>query len=93
MMQQQVVAPCLMCDTPVHFDRSNWDALGEEAIALCAKCAPMVDTGRIPWPMVRMVFLMRCQISHLLGEKDVMKRHVKQLFDAQKELEQELVRK
>jgi hypothetical protein len=48
----------------------------------------MVSTGAIPWPQVRMLYLLRCQVATLRAELDVVKRDVTRLYRAQQDLEQ-----
>lgn len=67
--------------------RADW--LSKEApAALCFGCLDLIKSGRFPWPMVRMLYLLRCQMAATRNELELMKRTLSGLMDAQKELEQ-----
>jgi hypothetical protein len=83
--------PCLLCDSPVKVSKEEWDSQ-EAPAAFCDDCVEHVDTGRIPWPMVNMIYLLRCQVSHLLGELTIVNGQIKNLFQAQQDLEQDLLK-
>jgi hypothetical protein len=90
-MMKELEVPCLLCDTPVITDREEWDSI-EAPFALCEDCGELVDCGDITWPMVKMLYIVRCQVSSLFTKMEHAERNIRNLFSAQKELEQEYVR-
>jgi hypothetical protein len=87
-----VKQPCLLCDAPVEVARADWEAT-EAPYALCDGCADLVDRGHIAWPMVRMLYVIRCQVASLLHKMETTERSIKGLHAAQKDMEQEVLRR
>jgi hypothetical protein len=83
-----VVQPCLLCDAPVDIPVEDWMTT-EAPIALCDGCVDLVDNGTIPWPLVKMTYVMRCQIAKLFEKTKLIEDQLKRLFRAQQDLEQE----
>lgn len=92
MSKHTSMVPCLLCDVPVEVTKEEWDSQ-EAPAAFCDDCTVQVDMGAIPWPMVNMIYLLRCQVSQLLGDMTFTKAQIKNLFEAQQDLEQDLLKK
>ena len=84
--------PCLLCDSPTDIAIDEWVSK-EAPIALCDDCCPFVESGDVPWPLVQMIYVMRCQIAKQQSEMEVMKGQIGMLFSAQQELEQDFLLK
>lgn len=87
---EKIIQPCLLCDAPVEVVRSEWEA-DEAPAALCEDCYPFVRIGIIPWPQVQMLYILRCQVAGLYTKMQVAEQHIKRLYAAQQEFEQELL--
>lgn len=55
------VMPCVVCDAPVAINLGVWNST-EQPVALCNDC----DIA-VPWPLLRVVWLLRYQIGWLSG--------------------------
>lgn len=86
------VQPCLLCDAPVELPVTEWVAK-EAAFVLCSDCGSYVKAGLMSWPLVKMLYLMRCQIGTIFQRVDQMDRQLKELAKTQQELDQELLGK
>jgi hypothetical protein len=91
-MMQKTVQPCLLCDAPTEIPVEEWCSK-EAPIAICDECSPYVEAGMIAWPLVQMTYVMRCQIAKMMNELDITKTQIGQLFSAQKDLEQDILRR
>lgn len=76
---------CLCCDVLVLVSSAEW-AQCEAPAAVCKDCY-----GFVPHPVLRVFYLMRCQISGLIGELTSLKRDVSRLYKAQKDVEEALI--
>jgi hypothetical protein len=56
--------PCLLCDKPADVDPEELEGM-EAPAAFCDECLHNVDHGFISWPLVKMTYMMRCQIGAL----------------------------
>jgi hypothetical protein len=74
--------PCLCCDCTVLVDSDKWRRI-EGPIALCPRCA-----STIPPSMMRVLYIMRSQISTLQNDSVLAKRDIARLYKAQQEYEQ-----
>jgi hypothetical protein len=87
MSDDLIARPCLCCNAAVSVSRREW--LGCEApAALCMGCFNLVSSGRLPWPQVRMLDLLRCQVAGLRNDFDLMSKRMLELQRSQQELEQ-----
>jgi len=73
---------CLCCDKLILVDIGTWNSM-EMPIALCFRCR-----GTVPQALVKVLFIVRSQISSLHNEVILMKKDIKKLYVAQQELEQ-----
>lgn len=88
----EAVMPCLMCDAPVTVDIEDWNST-EAPFVLCERCAVPVDCGQIPWPMVKVIYVVRNQVGMLFTKMELVDRNFKRLFDAQRDMEQALLKR
>lgn len=86
-----MIKTCVICDAEVCVDKAAWDACVSPGVA-CAGCTELLVTGEIPWPLARMLYFLRCQVSSLAKENEEMKKDLARMFKAQEEMEQEMLR-
>lgn len=77
-----IIQPCLLCDSPVALNKDSWVGL-EAPLAVCDDCIPPVRAGVIPWPMVKMIYVLRCQVADLYQKNAILEAQMKQLVPAQ----------
>jgi hypothetical protein len=46
----------------------------------------------MPWPIVRMLYAVRCQVATLMHTSESIQRDVRRLFAAQQDMEQALIK-
>ena len=86
------IQPCLLCDSPVELDQEDWISK-EGPLALCEDCGAYVKAGLLSWPLVQMLYMMRCQLGTLFQRLDRMDGQMKEILKTQQEMEQELLGK
>jgi len=86
------VQPCLLCDAPVELGQADWVSK-EAPLALCEDCASYMRAGFLNWPLMKMIYMMRCQIGALYQRIDKMDNHLKEILKTQQEMEQALLGK
>ena len=86
------IQPCLLCDAPTEILVEEWISL-EAPIAICDEHDELIDAGIIAWPLVQMTYITRCQIARLMADMDVVKTQIGQLFSAQQDIEQGVLRR
>jgi hypothetical protein len=84
------VQPCLLCDVPVEVNTDSWVSK-EAPLALCSDCCGVWLAGPVNWPLIRMIYMMRCQIGNLFQRVDLMDRQFREMVKTQQELDQELL--
>ncbi len=89
-MEPMIVRPCLVCDKPTAVALEKWS--GEAPAAFCLDCCKLIKDGRIPWPVVRMLFLVRCGLVQMQTDMTLVKRDVQRIFNWQQEVDAERVR-
>lgn len=90
-MNLQITKTCLVCDTNVSVSKAGWDSCTLPAAA-CVRCAGDILTNRVPWHFVKMLYLLRCQVSALSSRLSVLEKDMGRMMTAQQEMEQEIVR-
>ena len=86
------VQPCLLCDSPVEVETTNWVSK-EAPLALCGECCAAERLGLLNWPLIKMIYMMRCQIGSLFQRIDQMDRNLTEVLKTQQEMEQSLLGK
>jgi hypothetical protein len=86
------VQPCLLCDAPVELAQENWVSK-EAPLALCEDCCAAEKGGLLNWPLIKMIYMMRCQIGALYQRTDKLDAHLREVLRTQQEMEQALLGK
>ena len=86
-MDEKIVSPCLVCDTPTVILRREW--VGEMPAAFCVHCCKTIAEGKLPWSVVKMLFMLRCALTSAQGEMELIKRDIKRIYNWQQEVDQE----
>jgi len=82
---------CLLCDVPVTVPVTGWHERQSPAAA-CIACATYITQGRAPWPMVKLLYGVRCQTSDLAQRVQEIETDIDRLYRAQEDLEQDTLR-
>ena len=73
---------CLCCDQEVLTNSKELSGFETPAV-ICRNCY-----GFVPPPILKVIFLMRCQIATLHNEMKTVQRDIKRIFKAQQDIEQ-----
>lgn len=84
---EKILAPCLVCDNPTVLPRKEW--FGEMPAVFCIHCCKLISDGRLPWSVVKMLYLLRSGLTGALGEMSLIRRDIKRIFNWQQEVDQE----
>jgi hypothetical protein len=77
-MEDVIVGPCLLCDAPTQVSREDWQ--GEAPFILCNDCNEVVVKGTVSWPMLKMIYVLRCQVADLVKKIDTLETGMRQLL-------------
>lgn len=72
--------PCLLCDAPTAVSEEAYRAQGEAPFVLCIDCNKAAVAGTISWPMVKMIYVLRCQVSELQKKVHVLEDGMRSLL-------------
>jgi hypothetical protein len=86
---EKILRPCLVCDAPTVIGRNEWH--GEMPAAICVGCCKTIKDGRLPWSVVKMLYLLRSAVSNMAGEMELIRRDQARIFSWQKEVDEERV--
>lgn len=87
MADELIVRPCLVCDVPTAINRKEW--FGEMPAAFCLNCCKLISEGKLPWSVVRMLYMLRCALTSSQGEMELVRRDIQRIYNWQKEVDEE----
>jgi hypothetical protein len=90
MIVEVIRTTCLLCNVPVQVPAEGWYQRRSPAAA-CPSCNNLMAYGQVPWPVAQMVFYLRCQVSGLDRRVNELEKDVARLYQAQEDLEQDLL--
>lgn len=83
MQEYDVAVPCLVCNEMVLIRSQDWSP---KKVGLCLDCYDSYSLS-----MIRLVYMLRVQVSSLHNQLMEQKGRIEKLFSAQKEMEMELL--